>query len=130
MTESATPPKKAKPATVVAKPSATRKPATAAVKPVPAPKMVSAKPAKKPKKNKHAEVKKNVVRDSFTMPHDDYVKIAELKQAALKAGMHLKKSEVLRAGLHALCRLSATQLKEALTGLEKIKTGRPKKAAE
>jgi hypothetical protein len=78
---------------------------------------------KKPKK----EHKKKVVRDSFTMPQSEYQKIADIKATCLKAGMHVKKSEVLRAGLKALAGLNATQLKRALSELEKIKTGRPKK---
>jgi hypothetical protein len=60
------------------------------------------------------------------MPRSDYAKIGELKQLCLKSGMHVKKSELLRAGLHALGKLSAAQLKLAVAGLEKIKTGRPK----
>ncbi|MEO8333260.1 MAG: hypothetical protein ABI479_12580 [Gallionella sp.] len=79
--------------------------------------------AKKQKK----ESKKKVVRDSFTMPQSEYQKIAEIKAFCLKAGMHVKKSEVLRAGLKALAELNATQVKRALSELEKIKTGRPKK---
>lgn len=68
-----------------------------------------------------------VVRDSFTMPQDEYLKIAEIKEAGLKAGVPVKKSEVLRAGLKALVTMSPAQLKAALAGLERIKTGRPKK---
>jgi len=96
-------------------------------------KPVVAKPAKKNKKDKKAngkaENKKKVVRDSFTMPQADYAKIGELKQVLLKAGMHVKKSELLRAGLHALGKLSASQLKQAIAQMEQIKTRRPKKAA-
>jgi hypothetical protein len=54
--------------------------------------------------------------------------IAALKQKALKAGLHVKKSELLRASLQVLSKLTAVQLKRAISGLEKIKTGRPKKA--
>ena len=90
-----------------------------------------AKPAKKNKKGKKtngkAENRKKVVRDSFTMPQNDYAKIAELKQVCLKAGVHVKKSELLRAGLHALGKLSAMQLKQTIAQMEQIKTGRPKK---
>ncbi len=85
------------------------------------------KAEKKPKKGK-VESKEKVVRDSFTMPQTDYDLIAELKQAALEHGQHLKKSEILRAGLHALAKLNTTQFKLAISSLEKIKTGRPKKA--
>lgn len=79
--------------------------------------------AKKPKKNH----KKKVVRDSFTMPQNEYAKIAEVKAICLKAKMHVKKSEVLRAGLKMLAELNAAQLKQKLASLEKIKTGRPHK---
>lgn len=86
--------------------------------------VVRAEPAaKKPKK----EQKIKVVRDSFTMPEGEYRKIAEIKEAALQAGQPVKKSEVLRAGLKALAAMTPAQLKRALAGLEKIKTGRPKK---
>lgn len=79
--------------------------------------------AKKAKK----EHKEKVVRDSFTMPQSEYRKIAEIKESCLKAGLHVKKSEVLRAGLKALCEKSDAQLKQSLKSLEKIRTGRPKK---
>lgn len=79
--------------------------------------------AKKPK----GEHKKKVVRDSFTMPQSEYQKIADIKAICLKSKMHVKKSEVLRAGLKALAELNATQLRRALSELEKIKTGRPRK---
>ncbi|OIR10329.1 hypothetical protein GALL_76410 [mine drainage metagenome] len=93
-------------------------------KPVSA-KAAVAKPEKKQKKKADAKVK--VVRDSFTMPQTDYDLIAALKQKALKAGLHVKKSELLRASLQAFSKLNAAQLKRAITSLEKIKTGRPKK---
>ncbi|HMC13482.1 MAG TPA: hypothetical protein VKG67_03970 [Gallionellaceae bacterium] len=92
----------------------------------------AAKDGKKIKKDKKAtakvENKLKIVRDSFTMTQNDYAKIAELKQACLKAGVHVKKSELIRAGLHALSKLGDSQLKRAITQLEQIKTGRPKKA--
>ncbi|MBI3480652.1 MAG: hypothetical protein HY016_09920 [Nitrosomonadales bacterium] len=86
-------------------------------------KSAAAQAAKKPRK----ESKIKVVRDSFTMPQNEYAKIAEIKAICLKAKIHVKKSEVLRAGLKALSELNATQLKRALSDLEKIKTGRPLK---
>jgi hypothetical protein len=71
--------------------------------------------------------KKKVIRDSFTMPQNEYSKIAEIKAICLKSKMHVKKSEVLRAGLKMLAGLNAAQLKQKLGSLEKIKTGRPHK---
>jgi hypothetical protein len=91
-----------------------------------APKAAIAKPEKKIKKEKKAVAKVKVVRDSFTMPQIDYDLIAEIKQKALKAGLHVKKSELLRAGLQALSKLTTAQLKQTVINLEKIKTGRPK----
>lgn len=82
------------------------------------------KPAAKKHKKEH---KVKVVRDSFTMPRNEYQKIAEIKTICLKSKMHVKKSEVLRAGLKMLAKLNAAQLKSMLSSLEKIKTGRPKK---
>jgi len=113
---------------------ATKKTAAATVKtpakkalveqaPVPA-KAAAKKPKKEHPKKEHKE---KVVRDSFTMPQSEYQKIAAIKETCLKAGLPVKKSEVLRAGLKALGEMNASQLKRALAGLEKIKTGRPKK---
>jgi hypothetical protein len=93
----------------------------------PAPVKTAAKPEKKHKKEKKVDSKVKVVRDSFTMPQADYDLIAVLKQKALKAGLHVKKSELLRASLKVLSKLTAVQLKRAISDLEKIKTGRPKK---
>ena len=80
----------------------------------------------KPKKNgKPKKVK--MVRDSYTMPENDYAKLAELKKTCLKAGVHVKKSELLRAGLAALAKLPTATLLKTVERLEKIKTGRPGK---
>jgi hypothetical protein len=93
----------------------------ASVKPVP-------KPEKKHKKEKKLGDKEKVVRDSFTMPQNDYALIAVLKEKAMTSdGVHLKKSELLRAGLRLLSKLTVVQLKKSVADLEKIQTGRPKK---
>ena len=67
----------------------TRKPAVrkTPVARKPAPVKATAKPAKKHKKEKKADGKVKVVRDSFTMPQADYDLIAALKQKALKAAI-------------------------------------------
>ncbi len=75
----------------------------------------------KPKKLK-------IVRDSFTMPQDEYTQIAALKVRCLKAGVGVKKSELLRAALGNLSGLADKDLLAALGCLRKIKTGRPPKA--
>lgn len=84
-------------------------------------------PKQTAKKEKKEHKEKKVVRDSFTMPQSEYRKIAEIKESCLKAGLHVKKSEVLRAGLKALGEKSDAQLRQLLKSLEKIRTGRPKK---
>jgi hypothetical protein len=102
---------KAKPA--VARPAAKAATATATVKP--------AKPAKPPK------LHRKPVRDSFTMPEADFALIATLKARALAGARETKKSELLRAGLHALAALDSARLLAALESLEPVKIGRPKK---
>jgi hypothetical protein len=77
------------------------------------------------KRSKPKKVK--MVRDSYTMPEDDYAKLAELKKKCLKAGVHVKKSELLRAGLTTLAKLPVATLLKTVDQLEKIKTGRPGK---
>jgi hypothetical protein len=121
-TPKTTAPAKPKTSATARKPSVAKAPAVKAI----APKTASAA-EKKIKKVKATSGKVKVVRDSFTMPKSDYAKIGELKQLCLKDGIQVKKSELLRAGLHALGKLSAAQLKTALSSLEKIETGRPKK---
>jgi len=76
------------------------------------------------KKQKHAKTK--VIRDSFSFPEQDYQKISELKKVCLAAGVHVKKGEILRAGLHLLSALTIEQLKNAVGQVEQVKTGRPK----
>jgi hypothetical protein len=93
----------------------TRKPATTPRKPV------------KSEKKLPAEKKVKVVRDSFSIPQEDYALIAQLKARAQDAGMPMKKSALLRAGLQLLDKASALQFKRVLGGLTPIKTGRPKK---
>lgn len=105
----------------------TKKTAATTVKTTVKKTLVAKAPAKVTVKKPKKEHKEKVVRDSFTMPQSEYQKIAEIKESCLKAGLPVKKSEVLRAGLKALVAMNAAQLKRALAGLEKIKTGRPKK---
>jgi len=87
------------------------------------------KSAKGADRNRHEgkELKRpKVVRDSFTMPEDDYRKIKQLKARCLKEGVSIKKGELLRAGLHALEKMNKRQLLEILNNIERVKTGRPK----
>jgi len=83
------------------------------------------KPAKAPKKP--PKLKALLVRDGFTMPEADFALIATLKARALAAQRDAKKSELLRAGLHALAALDSASLVAALGALEPVKIGRPKR---
>ncbi|RFU48152.1 hypothetical protein [Paraburkholderia sp. DHOC27] len=126
----------AKPQAVAKEKTATKKAAApktaAAVKKPAAPKKAaaSANEAATPKlkrAKKEVEKKEKVVRDSFTMPKSDYAKIATLKQKCLDAGVSVKKSEVLRAGLLLLEGASLDNLLTAIAAVETVKTGRPSK---
>ena len=90
-------------------------------------KTAPAKPSKPVKVDKPTKVKKpKLVRDSFTIPKDEYVVIDSLKVRAGKLGQAVKKSELLRAGVKALAAMSDIQFKAALSNVPTIKTGRPK----
>lgn len=121
-------------APVVAKPASRKTPAvvravTPAAKPVvhePAPFVVKKGNDGKPAKAKKAKL----VRDSFTMPEPEYAQIAALKKRCLDAGISAKKSEILRAAVASLTKLSDTSLLAAMRRLEVIKTGRPAKGSK
>lgn len=85
----------------------------------------SATEKKSAKKDKPKKIK--MVRDSFTMPEQEYVQLAALKKKCLKAGVAVKKSELLRAGLAHLTQLADAALLRSVAQVEKIKTGRPAK---
>jgi hypothetical protein len=95
----------------------------AAAKQAPAAAMVA-----DPAANAAAEVEKEkVVRDGFTMPRADYEKFKTLKAVCLSGGVAVKKSELLRAGLHALEALAMPDLLARIQALPPIKAGRKKK---
>jgi hypothetical protein len=62
------------------------------------------------------------------MPKSDYDKIGLLKQKCLASGVHVKKGELLRAGLLILERANIEQLTAAVAAVETVKTGRPGKS--
>ena len=83
----------------------------------------SRKPAATPSRQASSDSK--VIRDSFTMPEEDYNLIAEIRSRCLKAGVTVSKSEAIRAGLNALSELSDKELLSVIERLAKVKTGRP-----
>ncbi len=87
------------------------------VKPVSAAPKAAAEKAKKPK----------LVRDSFTMPDNEYALIAQVKKACVGAGFEIKKSELLRIGIALLAKMDPKALQQAQQALAPLKAGRPKK---
>ena len=67
-----------------------------------------------------------LVRDSFTMPREDFDLIDRIKARAIEFKRPAKKSELLRAGLQVLAALQDAQLRAALDSLRPLKAGRPK----
>lgn len=110
--------------TPAVKTAAAKKAVLAAPATVKKAKTPQAKPAvetkEKPKKIK-------LVRDSFTMPEAEYAVLGEVKKTCLKAGIEVKKSQLLRIGVALIRKLDTAQLKEILASLPALKAGRPKK---
>lgn len=102
-------------------------PATPQAKPAKAAKAPKADDdAKAPKADKARKPK--LVRDSFTIPKNEYAVLEELKLRAAKLGRPAKKSEVLRAGVQALAAMGDAAFLATVGAVPAIKTGRPAKA--
>ena len=86
----------------------------------------AAKPtAATPAQPKASTKKPKLVRDSFTIPKQEFAAIDTLKARGLAAGVSVKKSELIRAGLMALSSMSDAALRKALAAVPTLKTGRP-----
>ena len=113
-------------------PAATRaakkaKPAAPAAKAVPkAPKAAPAAPVAEASAKPAKVHKPKLVRDSFTMPKDEYQVLDALKRRALGLEKHVRKSELLRAGVQALAAMNDRAFLKAIGGVPTLKTGRPK----
>ncbi len=126
--------KKAAPRAAV-KSAASATPAT----PATAPKAAAKAPVKAEPKtanalsSKQTEVKllkakkPKLVRDSFTIPKLEYLKLEELKHRSVKLGNSIKKSELIRAGILALAAMSDASFLKVTKAVPTIKTGRPAK---
>ena len=113
---------KPKPTAKKAAPAAARKAVKAAKAPVKA--QVTARPAVP--EDKPVKLKHKLVRDSFTMPEQEYAVLGQVKKACLKAGFDIKKSELLRIGVALISQLDMATLQQVLASLPQLKTGRPK----
>jgi hypothetical protein len=86
------------------------------------------KPAKE-KVTKEKAKKPKLVRDSFAMPEAEYDVLRDMKKECMKAGVDIKKSELLRVGVALLKKQTPADIQAALAGLVPLKAGRPKKTA-
>ena len=72
------------------------------------------------------KAKHKLVRDSFTIPKNEYLVLTELKQRAERLMRPAKKGELLRAGIGALAAMSDAAFLAAMRKVPSLKTGRPK----
>ncbi|PXX47701.1 hypothetical protein [Undibacterium pigrum] len=114
-----------KPPVKVAAKVATKVVANAPVRSKSVAKAVEVKPVAEPVVEKVKKPK--LVRDSFTMPESEYAALGAVKKACLKAGVEVKKSQLLRIGVALLGKTDVPTLKKLIAGLAPLKAGRPKK---
>jgi hypothetical protein len=86
---------------------------------------IKAVKAEKPIVVKTPKIK--MIRDSFTIPKDEYAQLELLKERLISIGKPAKKSELLRAGIMLLTAMTDAKLKASLSVVPTIKTGRPAK---
>ncbi len=67
--------------------------------------------------------RRTIVRDTFSFPRDDHDLIAELQRRCFSAGFSATKSELVRAGLHALAAMTDPAFADTIGGVEKLKPG-------
>ena len=110
---------------VVARPVAEKKAAIKAAKAVKT--RITPKEELKNMDTPKEKVKKaKLVRDSFSMPEAEYAVLGAVKKACLKAGIEVKKSELLRIGVALIQKMDVAALKGVLSTLPPLKAGRPK----
>ena len=80
--------------------------------------------ASQSKKSKPANSSK-LVRETFSMPASDVYLIDKIRDRNPALTARSTKSEIVRAGIHALCSMSDRDLEHTLTQVERLKTGRP-----
>lgn len=72
------------------------------------------------------ERQSSVIRDTFSMPPDDYGLIDALRVRAARGGRNTQKGEVVRAALQLLATLDEAELVQRLNQLQKVPVGRQK----
>lgn len=71
--------------------------------------------------------KAKLVRDSFTIPKNEYALLWALKERAARLARPAKKSELLRAGIALLGATNDSAFLAAVAAVPSLKTGRPGK---
>lgn len=83
-------------------------------------KSIVAAPVAKPK------LKRERVRpDSFSLLTSEHELIQKLMDRALEQGLPVSKSQIVRAGIHALVQMNDARLVQALGELPHVRAGRP-----
>lgn len=78
-----------------------------------------------PPKLKPSKRETGLIRDTFSMPATDHAMIAEIRQLLIEEhALVLNKSEILRAGLHALRDFSPSARLRVAKSIETLKPGR------
>jgi hypothetical protein len=72
-------------------------------------------------------VKTKLIRDSFAIPEKEYAALVAVKKTCLKAGLEIKKTELIRIGIALVNDLTTAKIKTAQARLTQISAGRPKK---
>ncbi len=72
-------------------------------------------------------VKTKLIRDSFAIPEKEYAALVAVKKTCLKAGLEIKKTELIRIGIALVNNLTTAKIKTAQAKLTQISAGRPKK---
>lgn len=76
-------------------------------------------------RTKSRRATQKVIRDTFSMPEGDHALIGELQEQLVREhALVLNKSEILRAGLHALRSMPGSQRMKAARSVENLKRGR------
>ena len=71
-----------------------------------------------------------LMRDSFKMPRRDFELLASLRERSAGLDRPVKKSELLRAGLSSLQKLSDAELGQLLDSLAPLEARSPKKSSD
>jgi hypothetical protein len=71
--------------------------------------------------------KPKLVRGSFTVPKDEYARLADLKKTCRQDGLRVKKSQLLRVAITLLRDLDSARLAQMVAGLPATKRRRAKR---